>query len=297
MMASTSAASRQEFSQVFYDQLKCFNCSSSLKAGKHRWYKCFAFHLICQDCKEVKGYKKCSCNKPIASESCGVIEALLNTDTMRFKCENLIRGCQETSGQENMIFHQDECIFRVVKCPRIFCKSHVPFHELLEHMEQNGDHSKNIRSLEGYGAKMGLSFSNVLPLQDFGMREFMPIKIVIDKATFFVICLLKIDAFYQWIHYFGPPCEARNFTFTLEYVNNDDDEFNCSFSGRTPSSNETSESIIENGNCYGIPRKMFEKKFIDPDDNYKFKYFVTIRSLKEEVKDENVESGVSDVDE
>ena len=65
MMASTSAASRQEFSQVFYDQLKCFNCSSSLKAGKHRWYKCFAFHLVCQDCKEVKGYKKCSCTKPI----------------------------------------------------------------------------------------------------------------------------------------------------------------------------------------------------------------------------------------
>ena len=25
----------------------------------------FRFHLVCQDCKEVKGYKKCSCTKPI----------------------------------------------------------------------------------------------------------------------------------------------------------------------------------------------------------------------------------------
>ena len=23
------------------------------------------FHLVCQDCKEVKGNKKCSCTKPI----------------------------------------------------------------------------------------------------------------------------------------------------------------------------------------------------------------------------------------
>ena len=161
MMASSSAAtSGQEFSQVVYDQLKCFNCSSSLKAGKHRWYKCIQGHFVCQDCVEVEGKNTCSfkCKKPFIPGHCKMTEALLNAENMRFKCENLTRGCQETSGKENMIFHQDECIFRVVKCPRIFCKSKVPFHELLEHMEQNGDHSKH--AYERLGEKLRTCSTN-----------------------------------------------------------------------------------------------------------------------------------------
>ena len=131
-MASVSG---QDFSQTFYEKLKCYICESRLKVGKHHWYKCFAFHLVCQDCKEVKGNKKCSCTKPIASEYCEVIEALLNVDKMRFKCENLTRGCQETKEKEDMILHQTECDFRLVKCPQIICESKVPFLELVDHMK------------------------------------------------------------------------------------------------------------------------------------------------------------------
>ena len=68
-----------------------------------------------------------------------------------------------------------------------------------------------------------------------------------------------------------------------------------SFSDQVVSIDETSVSIIENGNCLTISRKTFENKFLSKDD--KFKFSVKIRNLKEEVKDENVESGVSDVDE
>ena len=58
---------------------------------------------------------------------------------------------------------------------------------------------------------------------------------------------------------------------------------------------ETSDSIIANGKAFGICLKYFKANFINEDD--KFFYDVTIRNLKKEVKDENVESGVSDVDE
>ena len=58
---------------------------------------------------------------------------------------------------------------------------------------------------------------------------------------------------------------------------------------------ETSDSIIANGKALGICFKYFKANFMNEDDE--FFYDVTIRNLKEEVKDENVESGVSDVDE
>jgi len=44
-----------------------------------------------------------------------------------------------------------------------------------------------------------------------------------------------------------------------------------------------------------ISRKLFENQFLLEGD--KFKFSVKIKNLKEEVKDENIESGVSDVDE
>ena len=43
-----------------------------------------------------------------------------------------------------------------------------------------------------------------------------------------------------------------------------------------------------------ISRKLFENKFVLTDDSFKFS--VKIRNLKEEAKDEKVESGVSDND-
>ena len=72
-------------------------------------------------------------------------------------------------------------------------------------------------------------------------------------------------------------------------------EVTCSFSDQVISIDETADSIIENVNCLVISRKLFENKFVLTDDTFKFS--VKIRNLKEEAKDENVESGVSDVDE
>ena len=58
---------------------------------------------------------------------------------------------------------------------------------------------------------------------------------------------------------------------------------------------ETANSIIENGKCLGISLKYFKNNFVDEDSRFLFD--VKIRNMKEEFKDENVESGVSDTDE
>ena len=78
----------------------------------------------------------------------------------------------------------------------------------------------------------------------------------------------------------------------------------CSFSDQVVSIDETVDSIVENGNYFSITGKVLESKFLQekPEKEkstykFRFKLSVKIRNLKEEVKDENVESGVSDIDE
>ena len=82
----------------------------------------------------------------------------------------------------------------------------------------------------------------------------------------------------------------------MEYYNDTQTpKVTCSFSDQVVSIDETVDSVIENGNCFAISRKVLANKFIQ--ECGRFKFSVKIRNLKEEVKDDNVESGVSDVDE
>jgi len=284
-MASVAKRAKlgEDFGQTFYDTLKCHICESRLKAGKHRWYRCTQPHMICQDCKEVKEKNYCSCDYLISFEHCKVIESLLNVKAMKFKCENLARGCQESLDKENMICHQTECIYRLVKCPRIPCKSKVPFHELFDHMVENNYHNnaKPLTRNEAWGKR--------------NKFKYFFTTIEVKNKIFFGVSKIQDGVFYYWIYLHGSSQEAKNYSYTLEYSDVTEDEVICNYKAKVVSIDETVNSIIENGNCFGIPRKLFEKKFNPKDDE--FKYFVTIRSLKEEVKDENVESGVSDVDE
>ena len=290
-MASVAEAG-QDFSQTFYDTLKCHICENRLSAGKHRWYRCTDAHMICQDCREVKEKKNCSCTKFIPFEHCKVIEALLNVKKMKFKCENLTRGCQESSDEENLTCHQTECIYRLVKCPSFSCKSELPFHKLFDHMVENDYHvnSKSLTRIEAWGKRNEFKyfFRNKNSISCFA-----PETIEVKNKIFFGVGKMQDGVFYHWIHFYGSPQEAKNYSYTLEYFNSIG--VICSYTAKVVSIDETADSIIENGNCFGISRKLFEKKFVSQNDD--FKYYVTIRNLKEEVKDENVESGVSDVDE
>ena len=281
--------SGKDLSQTLYEKLECYICESRLTAGKHHWYRCTLGHRICQDCREVKETKKCSCTKFIPLQYCDVIEALLSLDKMQFKCENLKRGCQESSDKENLILHQTECIYRLVKCPHIKCESKVSFHELLDHMKPKCSFEE--RTLYN---EFAFNFDR-LKLA-YGMQHYKQSKINVENKIFFSTLTQKDDVFHHWIHFYGSPIEARNYSYTLEYINDaKTPKVTCSFSDQVVSIDETVDSVIENGNCFAISRKVLANKFIQ--ECGRFKFSVKIRNLKEEVKDDNVESGVSDVDE
>ena len=292
-MASEAKRAKQEFNQTFYEQLKCHICEASLRAGKTHWYRCKQDHMICQDCREVKDEKKCSCTKFIPFKFCKVIEALLNTDKMEFKCENLARGCQETMEKDDMIFHQTECVYRLVKCPCITCEFEVPFHELLKHMEKEKctvDFRYRIKN-QNYIVKKTTFGKKTKEYQYFhGSR--LPERVEIENKTFFIIGKLKDGSFYHWIYFVGPIHEAKNFSNTVEYFQKESDKIAFSQTSEIFSVDETADSIIENGKCLGAPTKYFCSKVARESGRFDFTY--EIRNLKEEAKDENVESGVDE---
>ena len=195
-MASEAKRAKQDSSQMLYEKLKCYICESRLTAGKDHWYRCLQDHMICQDCREVKETKKCSCTKSITLQYCQVIEALLNADKMQFKCENLTRGCQETKEKEDMILHQTECIYRLVKCPHVNCESKAPFHELLDHMKPNiclsphhvsGQYNEITNTFSSKGSKVRNSI-------------YKPKKIIVENKIFFSVITIQDDTLYHWIH-------------------------------------------------------------------------------------------------
>ena len=127
-----------ELNQILND-LKCQICQGGPKAGKPRWYKCLQFHDICQDCKETDGNLKCSsCHTDIPNKRCKFRESVLKMRTVRFKCANEARGCNEYLEKKEMKVHETECIFRLVQCPNVFCTKRIVFTKILPHLDFKG---------------------------------------------------------------------------------------------------------------------------------------------------------------
>ena len=98
------------------------------------------------------------------------------------------------------------------------------------------------------------------------------------------------------MQFLGTPIEAKNYSYTLEFKSETSPTDTLFFNGQPFSIDETG------GNYFGVEKNYFGKKFVfvDPKDESKIQKFrveIKIRNLKEEVKDDNVESGVSDTDE
>ena len=233
------------------------------------------------------------CGRFISSEHSPMAEELLKLETTRFKCKNTKDGCREFLQKEAMISHEMGCIYRLVKCPHFNCESKVPFHELIQHMETN----KHFYFLHSIALKESLCTTSDLMKSNYekGNFCFFPRKIACDTNMFFSTCIEEGGIFYHWIHFLGPHVEAKKYAYTLEYKDVTDSETNFTYNGRAISIDETADSIKVNYKCLSVAYGFFKSHFVDKD--LKLMYSVKIRNLKEEAKDENVESGISDDDE
>ena len=267
----------------------CQMCSVFARPGKREWYRCMNMHQICQDCKAIcKENGKCSCGQTISNEYCKMTEKLLSVKGLKFNCINTIRmdayypehGCRETMDENALEKHESECIYRSVPCPLGLEREVVgkrTFQDVIQILEKREE-----IMVDGEMKSIKLSKDDCV---------YVPDKLCVNQRMFILCGFVKNKIMHRWVHIIGTPNEAKHFSYTLKYFGKN---ATITFEGKVAAIDDTSRAIFEAGKYFAYPCRAFVSQFVD--ENGEFKVSFKIRNLKEEVKDENYESGISEDD-
>ena len=233
--------------------------------------------------------EKCSCGKPISEEYCEMTEKWLSAEGLKglkFNCANTERGCKEVLAECALEDHESECIYRLVSCPINamggVCKAKVTFQDVIQHFE------KQHRELRDWQPTLPKE------LTEHGMTGknsyLVPQKISVNNRMFLLCGKTESSIFYRWVYLLGSPIEAKHFSYTLKFHGRN---ATAIFEGKVAGIEESFDELTEK--CFNMTHKNFKAQFVD--ENLKYELSLEIRNLKEEVKDDNYESGISDNDE
>ena len=274
------------FLEDIRNDLVCRICEGHTRPGKKHWYRCMRLHQICQDCKGKN--EKCSCEEPISKEYCKMTEKWLNVEGLKFNCVNTKSGCQETHAKNGLENHESECIYRLVSCPSLTpgvedCESKVAFQDIIHHFEKHHFEIEELDLSKNHTVKTStdIDASGVYIYGDL-------LKCIFKNRTFLLTSMTSEDedVFYFWVYLLGSRNEAKHFSYTLKLINNKSE---MSFKGKVAAIDECFDNVITNGNCFAVPEDVYIAHFHE--------FSLEIRNLKEEVQDDNYESGISDNEE
>ena len=143
---------------------------------------------------------------------------------------------------------------------------------------------------------------------DLGLNSCFPFDVLIKPGvgrcliasrvnrTFFEVGLLRDQRIYRWVYVLATPDEARNYLscFTMEH-STDEKEFKMTWSGKVHSLFEAHDNIVSKKLAFNFGY-VTAQEFVSTwfSRLAEVKYSVKIRNLKEEAKDDNEESGVSE---
>ena len=276
------------FMEDLRNELICDICQDGARPGKKQWYRCMRLHQICQDCK-AKTFL-CSCGQPISIEFCKMTEKWLSVKNLKFNCGNTKYGCREILTESALEDHESECIYRLVPCPYAWkngCRAQVSLHDVIRHYENMHSPIEKVH-VEKDSEVIEMSFGDPFASGDDCLWR--PSQHLFDNRMMFLMFRRTESTIFQhWLYLLGSPMEAKHFSYTLKFIG---PKTTLTFEGQVAAIDETFENLSRAGKCFGIPHDQFMAQFVGEDPKYK--YSLEIRNLKEEAKDENYESGVSD---
>ena len=191
---------------------------------------------------------------------------------------------------EDLEHHEGKCIYRQVFCPDLVCpvtqdSKQLLFKDVGEHLNTSHEDVFEIVAIENTfcgsymtdkGLKNGIYWATGKFTSSCGALFFTGAKAVKDSVWFWVIFMGSID-------------EAKKYSSTISIENKFGEKFN--FTGPVHTLDEGPDDIIASGSLLSIginaaKRSLNEEKKLD--------FKITIRNLKEEAKDDDMESGVSE---
>jgi len=192
-------------------------------------------------------------------------------------CMYFQHGCQEKKKIFELQAHEQSCDYRQVFCPIYDCKDNVRYLTFPEHFSMNHQFLGNIIQFSGETLEFQNDFKK---LQTNGYR-FQEIRVF--NHTFFFIKIMHIDIVHQWIYLYGFKEDCSKFRYEIKCNFKNDETF--THYGEVQPMTTSHKEIIEEGNVLTMLRNKY-KNMVG--------YQISLRNLKEEAKDDNSESGISD---
>ena len=286
---------KTEFLENIIESLQCFKCKDvpGFDEKQKNRYNCIDnSHQVCEKCKDLG---KCACGSLFSNNPNPIARQILKD--MLVYCPHYKRGCRETFARsEDLNYHQQGCVFRQVYCPILHCESkeklqgRVMFKDVIDHLKQHtsrnlGNFSFNDAKQINYVAKVWTK--RIGPTCYWAWQK---VQIKIANGTIFFLAGKAVNKLaYFWLYSLLSPLETKNYAYTISITDKNEAKF--TFRDKVKALDEAADDIIDKQYVFVIGTEII-KEIVTVDG--KLAIQVTIHDLKEEAKDEDVESGVED---
>ena len=91
-------------------------------------------HNMCDLCKTARESTCPTCQETVMDITNIELEAFIKHFKAPMSCKFNGDGCTETKDLDDILLHEEDCLFRGIKCMILDCKAHITFNELENHM-------------------------------------------------------------------------------------------------------------------------------------------------------------------
>ena len=279
--------------------LQCHNCKNvpGPNGNQKNRYSCIdAAHTLCEEHRN-----ECLCGSKVVKIPSPVIANLLQN--LPWMCQNYRNGCREIKmNVEDLDQHQDQCIYRQAFCPNFECEDDgkVIFKDVLCHLKtclgepfeeekmSNGKANNFLVLFDTNEFSLTREDGDTSSLIDGGY--WFPSKMSVCGAVFFTSGCVLNETVYIWIRLLGSSDEAKKYSCTYSIKSKIGNE-KFIYSGPVHTLDKNDYDTIASGSLLMIGVDAAKRSL---NDEKKLQVEITIRNLKEEAKDDDMESGVSD---
>jgi hypothetical protein len=240
---------------------------------------------ICNTCVAVrKLVVQCgaNCKSEVKPALSSLVANLL--EVFPTKCKFTHNGCQVFIMLKELEVHEFDCVYHNINCPFLDCKNkEVSFIGLDEHLKANHGDLKKIGKARS---------KDFVPMPDQG-QVWIPQELVFRNRSFFTEVHRDAEkSRHFWIYFHGTPEEAVHYSYEIKIIGRNGKKLIFTGNVFSLELGETKETIMANEDVFILDEKLVKRLQVDGQINFE----ITLVSDKEEIKDENVESGISNDD-
>lgn len=260
-------------------EIQCYSCYGVPGPTNNLRFKCLKnFHPLCQNCK----WSRCPCRSEVGPNYCRITQMLL--DNIPWYCCHYKYGCREMfNGESALVEHQDDCIYRPVRCCHASCRAKISFKDFLDHY--NRCRPRKAQIIKNY--KHSVRFK--IDKSDKNGDVWFPTQYQAYGNAFFFVFVRRQGYYQMWMLMLTSSQEVlKNYEWNLRIFANEKEEL--IFRGEIFPIDKEPRQVLEEQSGFSIGCR---KALAIYNQLGKFEVMIEIRNFKAQFKNEDGESGVS----